>query len=92
MELNLDLNIFPTKNYVVFKKSKKHNVVSIWPKENTLEIVLNAKLGTIQDNSDILYDISNRLWSHAQYALRFDEETNIDVVKDLIEQTYKLVK
>lgn len=92
LSLYPDLNIVPTKNYVSFKKGRKHNVISIWPKENSLEIVLNAKLGTIVDENELIYDISNRLWTSAQYALRFDETTNIDNVKDLIEQTYKQVK
>ena len=87
-----EVNIVPTKNYVSFKKGKKHNIVTIWPKENNLEIVLNAKLGTLVDKNDMIYDISNRLWTHAQYALRFDENTDIKKVEDLISQTYKLLK
>lgn len=87
-----DLNVVPTKNYISFKKGRKHNVISVWPKENSLEIVLNAKLGTIVDENELIYDISNRLWTSAQYALRFDETTNIENVKDLIKQTYKQVK
>ena len=92
LDLYPDLNIVPTKNYVSFKKGRKHNVIAIWPKENSLEIVLNAKIGTIVDENELIYDISNRLWTSAQYALRFDETTNIENVKDLIKQTYKQVK
>lgn len=92
LDLYPDLNVVPTKNYVSFKKGRKHNVIAIWPKENSLEIVLNAKLGTILDENELIYDISNRLWTSAQYALRFDETTNIENVKNLIKQTYKQVK
>lgn len=81
-----------TKLYVTYKKRKKRNVVSIWPKENCLEIVLNAKLGTITDNNDLIYDISNRKWSAAQYAFKFHSETNVEAVKNLLEQTNKLIK
>lgn len=87
-----NLTPVPNKNYVPFKKGKKHNVVSVWPKENSLEIVLNAKIGTIQDETETVYDISNRLWTAAQYAFRFDEETNINIVKSLISQTYEQIK
>lgn len=87
-----ELKITPLKNNIGFKKNKKHNVISVWPKENSLEIVLNAKQGTIIDNAELTYDISNRRWTAAQYAFRFDEETNVDIVKDLIKQTYNLVK
>lgn len=94
---NIVTNLYPNLNQVVLKnyiafKINKHNVVSIWPKSNSLEIVLNAKLGQIVDTFDLIYDISNRLWTSAQYAFRFDDSTNIDSVKDLIQQTYKLKK
>ena len=81
-----------TKHYVTYKKRKKRNVISIWPKENCLEVVLNAKLGTISDDADLIYDTSNRKWSAAQYAFKFDLDTDVQKVKDLLEQTYKLVK
>ncbi len=87
-----DLRITPLKNYVGFKKGRKHNVISVWPRENSLEIVLNAKRGTINDSEEITYDISNRMWTAAQYAFRFDEQTNEEIVKDLIRQTYNQVK
>ncbi len=91
-EIDNKLIINPLKNYIGFKKGNKHNVVSVWPKENSLEIVLNAKRGKINDPAELTYDISNRGWTAAQYALRFDENTNMEVVKDLIKQTYNLVK
>ena len=81
-----------TKLYVTYKKRKKRNVVSIWPKENCLEIVLNAKIGTIHDTNELIYDISNRKWSAAQYAFKFDSNTNVNAVKDLLIQTAQLVK
>ncbi len=87
-----DLNINVLKNYVGFKKGRKHNVISVWPKANSLEIALNAKQGSISDKNELTYDISNRRWTAAQYAFRFDEETDGDAVKNLIKQTYNLVK
>ena len=87
-----DLKITTLKNYIGFKKGKKHNVISVWPKENSLEIVLNAKRGLINDPEELTYDISNRMWTAAQYAFRFDEQSNINYIKTLIEQTYVQVK
>ena len=84
------LRIMPTKNYVCFKKDKFHNVVALWPKNNSIEVVLNAKLGTIKDDTNTIYDISNRLWSAAQYAFKFDSSTDLETAKKLIEDTYKL--
>ena len=92
------LNLYPNlsqvvlKNYITFKKDNKRNVISIWPKANSIEIVLHAKLGTLVDNENLIYDISNRLWSSAQYALRFDETINTDYIKNLINQTYNLIR
>lgn len=87
-----DLRPTPTKNYIPFKKGQKHNVVSLWPKANSIEVVLNAKLGTISDTTETIYDISNRLWKSAQYAFRFDENTDMNTVDNLVKQTYDLVK
>lgn len=44
------------------------------------------------DPEELTYDISNHLWSAAQYAFRFDEQTNTDYIKAFIEQTYVQVK
>jgi predicted transport protein len=85
-----ELNIKPLKNYVAFKRNKKHNVIALWPKANAIEVVLNAKLGSIKDDTETIYDISNRLWPSAQYAFRFDEFSNIEAIKKIIEDTYKL--
>lgn len=66
------------------------NVVSLWSRSNSIEVVLNAKQGTITDTHNMAYDITNRKWTSEQYAFKFNEETNITDAKDLITQTYKL--
>ena len=80
------LKVEPKKHYVAFKKDKKHNFIAIWPKSGWAEIVLCAKQGTIKDDDEITYDISNRQWPAAQYALRFDENSDIESVMKLIDQ------
>lgn len=92
IEMYPELKVVPTKNYIAFKKDKSHNVIAVWPKENSLEVVLTAKRGSISDENELTYDISNRRWTSAQYAFRFDEETNIDDVKYLVKQTFDLLK
>ncbi len=87
---NNNLNIKATKHYASFKKDETHNVVAVWPKNGWVEVVLNAKLGSIKDDTGTIYDISNRKWTAAQYAFRFDSSTDIEIVKKLIEDTYKL--
>lgn len=81
----------PRKPYVTFKLNKK-NVISLWPYKGWIEVVLNAKLGTINDKNGLIYDISNRKWSSEQYAFKFYDDTDMDAVKDIIEQTYLLKK
>lgn len=81
----------PRQNYVTFKLGKG-NVISLWPKDGWIEVVLNAKIGTITDNNGLIYDITNRKWSAAQYAFKFYDDTDMDAVKDIIEQTYLLKK
>ena len=91
--LSIDKSLDPTprQNYVTFKKGK-NNTISLWPKTDWIEVVLNAKLGQISDTSNSIYDISNRKWTAAQYAFKFYENTNIDTVKDLVKQTLDLKK
>ena len=70
----------------------KTNVVALWPKDGWIEVVLGAKLGTLKDENGLIYDISNRKWTAAQYALKFYEDTDMDAVRDLLLQTYNLKK
>lgn len=79
----------PRKLYVTFKKGKK-NTVSLWPRDGWIEVVLNAKLGQIKDESGVMYDISNRKWSSEQYAFKFFDDSDDRTVKELLEQTIKL--
>jgi|GEM_PF-2588835 len=78
----------PFKRYVAFSKNKKY-VATLWPKKGWIEVVLAAKRNTINDPDDLTYDISNRKWSASQYAIRVYDDTDLDAVKDLIEQTAK---
>lgn len=81
----------PRQNYLSYKLGKT-NVVALWPKDGWIEVVLGAKLGTVKDENGLIYDISNRKWSAAQYALKFYEDTDINALIDLIKQTYELKK
>lgn len=79
----------PRQNYVTFKRVKS-NTISLWPKSGWIEVVLNAKLGQISDNADMLYDITNRKWSAAHYAFKFNGDTDVECARDLIRQTLSL--
>ncbi len=79
----------PRNNYITFKKIKS-NTVSFWPKNNWVEVVFNAKMGQLNDPNSLLIDIRNRKWSAAHYALKYYADTDIQAVKDLMEQTLAL--
>lgn len=79
----------PTKLYVTYKYGNK-NTLSLWPKSNWIEVTLNAKLGTLLENNGLIYDISNRQWSSEQYAFKYFDDTDENLVKDIIYQTIQL--
>ena len=76
----------PFKRYVAFVKNKKY-VATLWPKKSWIEVVLASKRNTLNDPDGLSYDISNRKWSSSQYAIRVYDDTDLDAVKKLIEQT-----
>ena len=89
--LDEELEEVPRKLYVTFKK-RQRNIVSFWPKKGWIEVVLNAKLGQINDPSAIIYDISSRKWSSEQYAFKYYEDSDMSTVADLIKQAIELKK
>ena len=91
LEIDGSLEEIPRKNYVTYKLDKK-NVFSLWPHDGWIEVVLNAKLGTISDTHELIYDISNRKWTSEQYAMKFSDNVDIGGVKDILLQTYNLKK
>ncbi len=90
LPLDSSLSETPTRLYVTFKKNKKCNAVSFWPKDGWIEIVLNAKIGQLTDSDGLLTDITNRKWSASQYAIKYFDDTNIEAVEKLIKQTINL--
>lgn len=91
LKLDKTIEIVPRKNYVTFKMDKK-NMFSLWPRDGWIEVVLNAKLGSIEDKYGLIYDISNRKWTSEQYAFKFYSDTDMKAVEDITKQTYELKK
>ncbi|MCR5475592.1 MAG: GIY-YIG nuclease family protein [Lachnospiraceae bacterium] len=91
--LSIDDTLFdlPRKAYVSYKMGKR-SLISLWPRDGWMEVVLNAKLDTLNDKYDMIYDISNRKWSSEQYAFKLYPNTDMDAVKNLITQVYNLKK
>ena len=78
------------KFYIAFKNSNNKNIVSFWFKHNWIEVVLHAKQGELKDYSETIYDISNRKWSNAQYALKMKLNTNLEDIMYFIRQVVSL--
>lgn len=92
-EIGNDIIIKPNKNYVAFRfdngRKKGNNICTLRPHPNYIEIALNLKLNDLNDPENVAFDISNRMWTNSQYAIKFDESDDINYVKGLIVQSYK---
>lgn len=95
---NRILEIYPElqesfrKNYCSLKMDNVHNLVAFWLKKDWIEVVFSARIGDLKDPYGVIYDISNRKWSAAQYAMKIKPGTDPDMVVDLVKQCYKLSK
>ena len=89
LSIDSELVESPLRLYVTYKKGKR-NTISLWPRSEGIEVVLNAKIGQLNDNYELIYDISNRQWSSEQYAFKFYEDSDMNAVKDIVTQTIAL--
>lgn len=80
-----------TKTYISYKLGGKFNLVNLFFHKSMIEVVLNARQGTIIDPYKLTYDITGRKWP-AQYALKVTEKTDLDEVMHLINLTFKASK
>lgn len=58
LALSADIEIYPKKLYIVFKKGK-NNIVSIHLQNRSLKLWLNAKKGNLDDPKKLTKDVSN---------------------------------
>lgn len=95
-EVSENITAKANKHYVVFKKDKTSkincNLYALWPKAESIEVVLNAKIGELKDFDDIIYDISNRKWTSAQYAFKYNGSEDNEIVMNILKRTYELRK
>ena len=80
------------KNYCSLKMDNIHNLVAFWLKKDWIEVVFSARIGELKDPDGVIYDIANRKWSAAQYAMKIKPGTDLDIVVELVKQCYKLSK
>ncbi len=90
MSVDKSLEEAPRLRYVAFKMNNQKNIASLWPRSRWIEVVLPVKLGQINFGTDIVYDISNRKWTSEQYAFKFYDDTDPNVIKDILDKVLRL--
>ncbi len=93
MSVDSSLEEISRKYYVAYRTTtlpNNRNILSLWPRSNWIEVVLCARTGKLKDDYDLVYDISSRKWGSEQYAFRFNDDTDKDAIRNIIEQVIKL--
>ncbi len=88
MNIGGDIEIVPRKLYIVFKR--KTNFVDISILKEELWCWINVKKDELDDPKNICRDVSKiGHYGNGDYDLRVDENTDLDYVMFLINQSYK---
>jgi predicted transport protein len=88
--LNLcsDVNIVPKKSYIGYKR--KTNFLDVLILKNELWCWINMKKGELDDPKNLCRDITSiGHYGNGDYDLRINENTDLDYVMFLINQSYK---
>jgi predicted transport protein len=88
MNIGDDVNIVPKKVYIGYKR--KSNFFDIKIEKNDLWCWLNMKKGELDDPKEICRDVSIiGHYGNGDYDLRINQNTDLDYVMFLINQSYK---
>ena len=86
LALSTDIEIFPKKLYIAFKKDK-NNIVSIHLQNRSLKLWLNAKKGNLDDPKKLTKDVSNvGHWATGDYELTVSDTKNLEYIMSLVKQ------
>lgn len=86
LALSADIEIYPKKLYIAFKKGK-NNIVSIHLQNRSLKLWLNAKKGNLDDPKKLTKDVSNvGHWSTGDYELTVSDTNNLEYIMSLVKQ------
>ncbi|PXZ03483.1 DUF5655 domain-containing protein [Gilliamella apicola] len=86
LALSTDIEIFPKKLYIAFKKDK-NNIVSIHLQNRSLKLWLNAKKGNLDDPKKLTKDVSNvGHWATGDYELTVSDTNNLEYIMSLVKQ------
>ncbi len=86
--LNLapDIEVYPKKLYIAFKKDK--NLADIHIQQKGLKIWINMHKGDLDDPKKIANDVSRKgHWGNGDYELNVSDTNNLEYIMSLIKQT-----
>ncbi len=87
LELDSEIEIYPTKIYIAFKKEKR-NVVDIEFTNKKLTIFINKGKGQLEDYRNLARDISNvGHHGNGDYAVYVQDDKDLEYILYLIKQT-----
>jgi predicted transport protein len=82
-----DVEIIPRQLYIGFKLKSNFVDVEIRPKD--IKLYINMKIGELDDPKGISRDVSNQgHWGNGDYEIRITENTDLDYIMFLINQSY----
>ncbi len=88
LELGDSITIKPRKQYIGYKG--RTNFCDIVIQQKKLVLSLNVRKGELDDPKNITRDVSNRgHWGNGDYEIHFSDETQINYILDLIQQSYE---
>lgn len=83
-----DINIVPKKSYIGYKR--KSNFFDVLIQKNDLWCWINMKKGELDDPKNLCRDITSiGHYGNGDYDIRINENTDLDYVMFLINQSYK---
>ena len=88
MNIGDDINVVPKKVYIGYKR--KSNFFDVKIEKNDLWCWVNMKKGELDDPKNLCRDITNiGHYGNGDYDIRINENTDLDYVMFLINQSYK---
>lgn len=83
-----ELKEIDSKFVKVFYKSKR-NILSIEIQANAIKVTLNAKIGSLKDDKNLLRDVSNiGHWGNGDYQIKLEDKVLFKDVLKCVKQIY----
>lgn len=85
LNLTSDIEVYPKKLYIAFKKDK--NLADIHIQQKGLKIWINMHKGDLDDPKKIAYDVSRKgHWGNGDYEITVNDTKDLEYIMSLIKQ------